>query len=483
MWSVLFPLVADAGVLSLNPVFVSRFEALDADSRDDAERLRVALEKRLDSEFLLVRRGEVPAYEDYTAEVYLDSCPPGQIVGCAYVIGSRAQAEWSVTGTVTTADDGLDVSVTYVDVADGRIAFSFRMPVRSVTDPRLLDAVVEVLHRATEGSIRDDDIRGQVEDPREEYRRSKERAAMLAKSLEGLDIGARPEERSFEEIERPKLTADDLREYDDREEEKPWALLGLTQGEYLRFKNSGMNIRDWRVAAKGRAGRVVIGVGGGYGSGPFGIEYDGRRVLDRGDLSIVETEAIQGAFDHGSANGELTVEVGVLPWLEIGAVARTRSIPFQFRFYTEFQGEPETVKDFKEQNVPLWEVGARVNAVFRPAGSLHPTAGATLGAWSGAGIGEISEMPDGLDPIPAPGGVFFLVSPGVEVDVSKWIALYLHVDPGVRLGGGVVRFQTGAEALTLRAVPRGSSPITLEGAVGFRVKLPAIGGPARRDEE
>jgi hypothetical protein len=479
MWfALLLPLTAHAGgVLSLNPVFVSRFDATDADTKDDAARLRGALEKRLDSEFVRVRREDVPAFEDYSAEVYLQSCAPAQTVGCAYVIGARAEAEWAVTGVVAPGQDAaFDVTITFVDVADGRVAFSFSMAVASVTDPRLLDAVAEVLHRATEGRMADSDVRGQIEDPKEAFRKAKERAAMLAKSLDGLDIGARPAATTFEEIERPKLTRRDLEAYDKHEEEKPWDLVGLSQAEYLRFKNSGLNITEWREASKGRAGRVVIGFGGGYGTGPFGTEYDGRRVLDRAALSVVETEAIQGAFNSASARGDLDVTLGVLPWLEVGAVVRTRQTPFDFRFYSEFQGEPEILRDFVTDATPLFEAGAKINAVFMPTQALHPTAGAVVGAWAGVGIGQVSEMPDGLTPIPAPGGVLIQVAPGVEYDISKAITVGAHLDAGLRLGGAVAYQHTGVEALTNRVSPRSSTPLTLEFAAGLRVKLPRLWG-------
>ena len=91
---------------SATPIMVTSFEALDpaaralADGLPDA--LSEALEARLDVHVVAPPDGDTISGSPW--DVYLASCPPGQAVGCAYVVGRRAGAAWALTGTAATVD-------------------------------------------------------------------------------------------------------------------------------------------------------------------------------------------------------------------------------------------------------------------------------------------------------------------------------------------------------------------------------------------
>ena len=55
---------------------------------------------------MIIPFDSVPPVYDMSASVYLESCPPGQAAGCAYVVGASAGAEYAVTGTVLAEDAG-----------------------------------------------------------------------------------------------------------------------------------------------------------------------------------------------------------------------------------------------------------------------------------------------------------------------------------------------------------------------------------------
>ena len=83
-------------------VFVGEFQAINAEAGSLAALLSGYLVNQLDShgELDAISAYEAPDIQGYSASTYLLSCPSGEYVGCAYVIGDTVDAEYAVAGTV-----------------------------------------------------------------------------------------------------------------------------------------------------------------------------------------------------------------------------------------------------------------------------------------------------------------------------------------------------------------------------------------------
>ena len=78
-------------------VFVGEFQAINAEAGSLAALLSGYLVNQLDShgELDAISAYEAPDIQGYSASTYLLSCPSGEYVGCAYVIGDTVEADFA----------------------------------------------------------------------------------------------------------------------------------------------------------------------------------------------------------------------------------------------------------------------------------------------------------------------------------------------------------------------------------------------------
>ena len=86
-------------------IFVSPFQPRNPEAAGLAGMMSAFLESQLsaNSELKVIPAYDAPPVHDMSAEVYLESCPPGQAVGCAFVVGEVADADYAVTVVCKTA--------------------------------------------------------------------------------------------------------------------------------------------------------------------------------------------------------------------------------------------------------------------------------------------------------------------------------------------------------------------------------------------
>lgn len=477
----LVPVAASAGTMTLDPVFVSRFVPVTTADQREAAHVRTLLESRLGAEFLLISRDDVPAFEDYTSEVYLASCPPDQFFGCAFVIGDRASAEWTITGEVSSGANGPHVNVVFIDVAESRMVFSFEADVPAAEETAFADGVAKLLHKIVEGAAETHDVRGAIVDPVEKARRDKLQAQALAAELSDLegDLGAMARTVSSGEIEPPKLTKEDLHsQFADADEAKPWERIGMDEDEYIRFKNSKKPLKEWRSLAHGRFAKVMFSGSIGTANGPFSQQFDGRSARDATTLDIKEVDEFQEVENGGGIMTEGEISFGVHKWIDVGFAATGRGGHYAYLFNSEVEGQVGTEPDPNLVDPPhtslmtSTQFSARVHFSPFATSPYRPTGFVGLGSWSGTSIDHVSQTPPEIVPLHRPLATILEIGAGGELDAGRVVSVFTNVIIDVPLAGSFVqKYQDGPQTIVNRGSPDGPRGIGGEFALGVRVRV------------
>ena len=90
-------------------VLVPAFQSTDVGADAEAEQVRAAIEAAVAASggTSVARITEVPAVGDLAAVDYADSCPPGEYVGCAFVLGDAGSVSLAVAGVLSPGSGGL----------------------------------------------------------------------------------------------------------------------------------------------------------------------------------------------------------------------------------------------------------------------------------------------------------------------------------------------------------------------------------------
>jgi hypothetical protein len=465
--------VAPQEAFSLDTVFVSRFQASDPSLRPQADAARVMLERRLGSEFIVLARDEVPAFEDYSAEVYLSSCPPDQFFGCAFVIGERASAQWVITGELTDGLDGPQVDLSFVDVADSRLVFSFSAEWSDSSAAVFGDTVADLLGKIVAGAAVERDIR--EESAEQKAKRERDEIEALRQSLAGVEdeLGALERSLVVERIEAPKLTEEQLRAYRESEEAPPWERLGMSESTYVRYRNSGMSLARWRELSRGRSARVLVAASAGTAVGPWSQEFDGRRGLDNSNLQPIEIDQWQEVSRGEGLLLDLELGFGILPELTAYGSAAYRIGRFDYRFFNEVEGQtPPDVPEVQTAVLDTWQWAGRLEFAPFPTWTARPTLTGGLAFWAGRPIQKVSQLPASIQPMATPNQVFLELGPGGEMDLGRSMTLFIRGMFELPVAGNRIQeYSEGRAVLTTRADPDGKAGLGVQLSAGLRVRI------------
>lgn len=473
----------------LDTVYVARFHGETPEAQARADALRAAVEQALSRGFAHVARDDVPPFEDYDAEVYQASCPPGQTLGCAFVVGERAQAEWVVVAAVTPGEGGADVAVSLIDVLGARVVLTFAVPVGPDDDALLGDGVADVLRKVLDGAANESDVRGGPVDPAAQAALAAKRRELALAGLAELEreLGAVEKTTGATRIERPRLTAADLAEYRDQDAATPWAQVGLSEAAWLRWRNSGDSLEAWRRAARGREARPQLEAGLGGWSGPYAARYDGRRAVDELAVNVLHADAIEQVVAGGGVGSALAVGLGVLPWLEVGLGARFHTMSYALTLVREVPEEPIDQTGPSATTKGAWSWGPRLTFAPLPARSWRPVLTAGIGFWRAPAVQDVSELPSGLEAMPRPTQVFVDARPGVEIDASRALALFATGHAELRVAGDTLhRYSSGGGFLSATPTAEPVPALGLGALAGVRVRFEPLWRarrPATPDED
>lgn len=429
----------------------------------EASRLEAAVATRVSQSHPMLPMARVPPFEaqGYGADVYMLGCPPDNYPGCALVVGQKAQVDWVLGATLRRESDEFDdqatvlvLDVHIVDVANANEVASFGVLVDPDEEEQIVEGIGQVLDELLRSSYAGDDLRERT-DPDEVARARAQREA-VASSLAALEtrLGRPVRSSASGRIEPARVTREALAEYDERDDAPPWERLGLKEGEYVRFANSGMNVAEWREAGRGRFSKILLRGSVGYGPGPWHQRYEGQVLLSDQNLEPVDQAQLLEVTRGSSLLGDLEAGFGLTPFLDVTFAAAARSGTTAYSQDEQVVNRPAvrppTVTTFA---MTTWQVGARATFAPFPRWRARPTAGIGIGWWAGAGTPATERFPA----LEAPNALLLEVLPGVEVDADGPLAFTLRGVYSQALASVYVRQTRVGDAL-LAAPPAASEP-------------------------
>ena len=482
------PAPISASVLELNTLLISPIQAMDADLTEEAKRVGALLTTQLGETNITLGIEEVPRFEaqDYTAETYVLACPAGEYSGCALVVGQRAPADWVVGATLNHSPsdvlgetDELLLTVYFIDVRNTREVVNFAVVIGGANDDQqVIGGIASVYDKIVKGAMAEVDVRGDVLDPKVEAELKSRRAEIAAASLVELEsqlgeIVITPPS----EIDAQRVTRASLKEFDNREDTAPWDRLGMTEGQYLRYRNTGLELSIYRRRIRGRFGQILVRASAGGGKGPFGLHHEGRNAVgfDGTTFTVMQIDQFQELRQASNSLFSAEVGFGVAPFAEVAFVIGSRSAGFTYVFDQDEVGDPSFVDE------PLLTPGSTIqfggHATFAPLPlrQFRPTATIGLMAWRGRTI----PVSDPYKLLATPNMLLFQAGPGGEVSAGRYLNLFVRALFDVPLGGNYFEIhQEGTNGhLQNLQVPVGNYGPGFMVQGGFQLRIGLLGDP------
>ncbi len=462
-------------------VFVAPFQAQTRDAVSISSLLPSFLEQHLSSfpELDPVGVDDVGLVYDTSADLYLSSCPPGDEVGCAFVVAEVARAEYALTGTVDSVGDASRVEVVIIDVLDSREVIRFQADLALGDDEVFAEGVARVLTAVVRGEVgRQDDIR--PEDDPGAAAEDAARRAEIQRQLNDLagEIGdvSTLTTREQLEVERPKVTIDDLADQMDSEGVKPWERLDMGPKEYLRYKNSKLSLGEWRDRALGRKGELIFRVGLQLGTGPTHGEYYGVYARSDQTLAVVDAYSYQAVTSGSGFGAQGSVSYGLLPFLEAGVHIGTMSGRYGVLMDSYVVGDDHTLGDPEDHSNQVLTLGPQVLGNLLPTSTVRPVVGVEGGLTIGTRVTSrylLTEdsLLDGFS-VPLLWSVGGRV--GAEARLSDMVDVFLHLPFGAVIAGNTSdKTRVGSDGLDPGDIlsPPSLSPIYAGVTLGVQVRL------------
>lgn len=419
-------------------VLVSEFQARNSEAKALASLVENFIAARLkeNPSIQLLRPEDLPPFEDYPARIYLEGCPPGDIVGCTYVAADRGDVAWAITGTTRVLPGSSKVTVEILDIRSGRVVVSFESELQSGEDEKFADAVAQVLSNAMGGSFEERDIREGGSEEEEGNARTMSDEAIAAQ-LESLSaelgelstVVSRPDTL----IRPPAYTIDDLSEQMQGEGTKPWERLQMTPGEYLRYKNADMSLMEWRGRAVGRTGQLILRPMAGFGVQPARATYYGRYAYE--GSAVVDSYSAHAVQNGSGGYFSFGAAWGVHPVVDIGLDVATASGRMGLDLQQQTVGQQPLPPDQESYQSSTLVFGPRVTAGFLPVSGIRPTASLAVQFWLGDKIDNHILPPEDLTLFTSPMLILAEIAPGAEFRLTQRLDFFVNVPVAFTVGG------------------------------------------------
>ena len=470
-------LFASAFAADGTTVLVSSLQARNSESVGLASLVENFLAQELDKhpDIDVLRIEDTPAFQDYPARTYMEGCPPGEIAGCTFVIAERAGAELAVTGTVQALVGGTKVTIEILDIGTARSLISFQSELEAGNDEAFAEGVAKVLVAAISGEVgQEKDIRFNDEGEAAEPMDDAAVTAQLAELSREMGSVTAVISRSDRAIAKPEYTVDDLAKKMEGEGTKPWERLGMGPSEYLRYKNAGLTLFEWRKRAIGRQGQLLLRPLVGYASGPYAGTYYGRIAYDitGGSLGVVDAYSAQSVQTGSGASFGASIGWGLTPYLDVGVVGGLTLGTFTVDINQETVGSPAISADPESSGQTTLFVGPRATATLFPVKNVRPSFGGSLLILQGRTSLDAESVPESLATFTPATLVAAEVFVGGEARLSERVDFYLQVPIQLRLAGAVTASERAGTAEVVDATaPPGASILGAGAVVGLQVRL------------
>jgi hypothetical protein len=451
--TALLALALSAAAHGAVPVFIAPFDALDHGADELAHRMPAILSAELapDPDMRVIDLASVPDIGDTSAVRYMDTCPPGQIEGCSYVVGEAAGAAYALLGTVRTLppsreplDEGAEppsiereVSLRILDVKFYNEVLSVVLVHTDETEDSFADAVLMMMQDAAAGWVGAEvDIRttGMVSESGPDRDEA-------ARELEDLDrelgeVAGQGSALSTSEPHRVQRDPMSLAQLLEGHPPETWEELGLEPEQYLAWWNSGWDYPSWSRRLWGRRGQILLRGHGGMGLGPTHGLYHGRVSYRGGDLIVEHAYATHELNTGLGSHLGMSLGYGLSPKLEIelGASREGGRYAVDARMVYPDSGA-ETVRENSDeaQGTPQLWLGARW--VPTPHRTLRPVAGLGVACWLGHGLAREDLPMEHITAFTAPVVTSLRMLGGVELRINQQLDLLAQVPVHLLLAG------------------------------------------------
>lgn len=431
---------------------------------------------------------KVPAVGNLPAVEYAESCPPGQSVGCSFVLGGAAGVSLAVSGSVWALGDGALAEIHIVDVPNGVDLLSFQAELGRAEVPSFAQTVSRLLVAVAQGDVSlGGDIRLAAVVPTGtgvDKDLANRQLSQLESEIGGSGtVGTRAE--GF--IEREDMTEDDIAEAMQSDGVKPWEKVGMTPQEYMRYYNSGLRLHEWRQRKLGRKGQLLIRPWLGWGNGPFSGAYQGEKGLDGTTLETIEVYAWHALVQSSAFEGGASVAYGVLPELELG-------VGLGFAAGGQYTVQTHTVTEDNFSNPPdpqtlsqtlMW-LGPELHFAPMPTWPARPVLGLRATWIKGRTVDQHVQLPDpDLPTFEALSQWRLGIVPGGEARIGERVDVFLHLPIDLTLGGkSSDTFEQGGGVLDDKKSPPALNSVSAGMMLGIQIRAlgakqksgPMIGG-------
>ena len=490
--------------IQLDTVLISGFEAAQPFLAAEALRVRSLVERALADDHLVVTMAEIPKFQDTTAEVYLQSCPAGQYLGCVFVLGEKASTDYAIAGRISATDGGYRVVLSFIDVRESRLRMDLDVILDGNNDVAFQDGVRKAL-----GAMLQGEVQSLAADPEAEAAAAAEKAKRDSKAGKFAEesVYERPADAPDDPVAREeaktvarsavpttgRLSAAEMAALDAEPGTKPWDRADLTRSQYRTYRASGLKLADFQDRLLGRKGQVLLRLSGGGAYGAWLQLHQTGFVLttdanpsNAKPADVVGQSSVQSQQPGASGLANFELDIGINRWLEVGVFGGLRIAPYQARFDLSYEGdaEPASTPFLVDRRTAMsTQVGARVGVIPFPAWLARPTLHVGGSAWLGNSLRARVDVPDYLlaSQIRPNNNLFVHINPGFEVAPGRWILVFARADIDVPVTGRILQIFKENAGQVLQA-NRPSETTTngpsLGASVGVAVRLPV--GPERR---
>lgn len=431
---------------------VAPFQAKTRASTTTAALLTSQIEAAIRDNGVLVKQiDELPPVSEMDAYTYGTTCPAGQFVGCAYVLGEAAAVRLTFAAAVETRGNRNRVEVHILDMNRSEDVLAFDAEFAAGEDIEFASAMAELVGAVVRGEAGlVADIRA-MEDPNADAEKDRERAIAAAQldSLSG-EIGGADAVGILEEgeITREKIKLEDLAETMESEGSKPWERLGMRVNEYVKYRNSGLNLQEWRDLTAGRRGQLILRGALGYATGPSSGGYYYLEAKAAADLQVVETWSWANATSGQGLNWELYAGYGILPTLEAGLSVGGLTGTYTVQYWNFTEGQSLNEPEPYQKGNSVTYLGPQVLVPLLPTSRFRPVFGVEVRYWLGKSVDDHVDNNTLPQDAPRFQDTWMLTMGGRiggEARLGDNLDLFVHAPITVLLAGDTVKRQQSGD--------------------------------------
>jgi|GEM_PF-1619697 len=406
----------------------------------------------------LLELADCRSIEEVNADLYYSGCPPGDELGCQFVIGERSNIERVVSGRVTALEEGdFRVAVTVLDVAKAELALTYVLDLRADEEDLLPRTVLLTLD-----NLMQQELEAPYEDAKErqmarmramEQARSEDERKLLARMSIDLREGELERlEADLATTQRKQLSQADLESMKKTEGgEAAWRELGITSKQYRSLTNSGLDFEKWRWRWAGHRMQLLGSVQVGIIGGATSLRYSGGYYLSPDLEREVDNFSWQTVSEGSSLNLGVGIGFGILRNLDIEVSAFWSRSKVYIRLLSGSTiPDPEDSSvlipdpsnrpndEFSEQSVNLLGGEVMLRYYFLTVPKVRPSLGVGFSWLTYPNLYNDPDVADEQESPPPPiRGQFNTfrqvvdfgpqIEPGVQFDINRWLGIFLRV--------------------------------------------------------